>query len=41
MAAAKIELKSPLSPFFKGGFFSVRILTALWKEGERGDFQME
>jgi hypothetical protein len=41
MAATEVELKSPfLSPFFKGGIFSVEFFPSLEKRG-RGDFQAE
>jgi hypothetical protein len=34
MVSAEIALKSPYSPFFKGGIFSVTALTPLWQRGE-------
>jgi hypothetical protein len=47
MQPVGIELKSPLSPFFKGGFFSAGFQPlpsmnsgqAFWKRGPRGDFR--
>jgi hypothetical protein len=40
MAAAELELKSPLSPFVQRGNFLGRTLTPFEKEG-KGDFQAE
>ena len=38
MAAAEVELKSPLFPPFQRGILFRELLTPLWKRGEGGIF---